>query len=476
MSIAEINPVKSPEKPTPELASQLTAMKEAQRRYGTPDRHLRLDRLGRIAKMVKANREAIISAIDADFAGRAREETLLAEIFTSLSTVRHARKNLAIWMRPRRRALDLAFRPARAKLLPQPLGVVGVISPWNYPLYLALSPLIGALAAGNRVMVKPSEITPNTSALLAKMIDDHFAPDEIAVVEGGREIGEAFSRLPFDHLLYTGSTNVGRKIMAAAAQNLTPVTLELGGKSPAIIAPDGDLKAAAVSIARGKLFNAGQTCVAPDYVLVSRETLDSFVEQILGVSATFYPSLEDNGDYSSVVNSSQFERLNGMLREAQDRGAKVRAAGEASGHKLPLTILLDTKPDMAVRREEIFGPLLPVIAYDDLADAIDMVQQGDRPLALYIYARDKSFVDRVLNETISGGAVVNDCFIHAGAEDLPFGGVGASGMGHYHGREGFETFSKLKPVLYQSRWNGMWLLNPPYGRRAKAMIDLLLKR
>ncbi|MBT4486268.1 MAG: aldehyde dehydrogenase family protein, partial [Rhodospirillaceae bacterium] len=236
------------------------------------------------------------------------------------------------------------------------------------------------------------------------------------------------------------------------------------------------MAAAGASIVRGKLFNAGQTCVAPDYILVARDELEQFVERTLAQANKFYPSIEGNADYSAIVNQAQFDRLQTMLGQAEDQGARILTAGTGAGRKMPLTLLLDTKDAMAVRREEIFGPLLPVIPYDDISDAISHVQKGDRPLALYIYSRDQNAIDRVLGETISGGAVVNDCLIHAGVEDLPFGGVGASGMGHYHGREGFETFSKLKPVMYQSRWNAMWLLNPPYGKRAKAMINLLLKR
>ncbi len=475
MSIAEIKTDGSPSAGTA-LTDQLARMRAAHLRDGPPDRTLRLDRLGRIGQMVKANREAIVAAVDADFGGRAREETLLAEIFTTLSCVRHAKKNLAKWMRPRRRPLDLAFKPARARLIPQPLGVVGVISPWNYPLYMALSPLVGALAAGNRVMVKPSEITPRSAQLLAEMIHRHFTADEIGVVQGGRDVGEAFSRAPFDHLIYTGSTQVGRKIMAAAAENLTPVTLELGGKSPVIIAPDADMGSAVTSLVRGKLFNAGQTCVAPDYILIPRGQVEAFVSLILAEAEKFYPNIGANPDYSSIVNQAQFDRLNAMLAEAEAQGARVLTAGEGAGRKLPLTLLLETTEAMAVRREEIFGPLLPIIPYDDIGEAIGHVQGGERPLALYIYGRDRGPIERVLEATVSGGAVVNDCFLHAGIEDLPFGGVGASGMGHYHGREGFETFSKLKPVMYQSRWNGMWLLNPPYGARTKAMINLLLKR
>ena len=463
-------------KPQMDLQARLQAMRSANRRDGAPDRTRRLDRLSRVAALVKDNQAAIIAAVDADFGGRSREETLLGEVFTTLSSVRHAKSQLAKWMRPRRRAMDLAFRPARARLLPQPLGVVGIISPWNYPLLMALSPLVGALAAGNRAMLKPSELTPRTSALLGEMVQRHFAADEVGVVQGGREVGEAFSALPFDHLLYTGSTNVGRKVMAAAAVNLTPVTLELGGKSPAIIGPNAAMDAAVTSIVRGKLFNAGQTCVAPDYVLVPQDQIGVFVEKALAAAAKFYPSLDDNSDYSAIVNQAQFDRLQVMLAEATAQGARVLAAGSGAGRKLPLTMLLETKENMAVRREEIFGPLLPIIPYSGLAAAIEHVNRGERPLALYIYDRDRVNVDRVLAETVSGGAVVNDCLLHAGVENLPFGGVGASGMGQYHGRDGFDTFSKLKPVMYQSRLNGMWLLQPPYGARARGMINLLLKR
>jgi len=475
MSIADISTGES-QTSRDGLRAQLVAMQAANQRDGAPDRARRLEWLGRIGAMVKQHQAAIIAAVDADFGGRSRQETLLAEIFTTLSSVRHAKGQLAKWMRPRRRAMDLSFLPARARLLPQPLGVVGIISPWNYPLFLALAPLVGAVAAGNRAMVKPSEFTPRTSALLAEMVAQYFAADEVAVVQGGREVGEAFANLPFDHLLYTGSTNVGRKVMAAAAANLTPVTLELGGKSPAIIGPEAAMDAAVTSIVRGKLFNAGQTCVAPDYVLVPKDQVGVFVEKALAVAAKFYPGVADNPDYSAIINQAQYDRLRAMLAEAEAQGARVLAAGSGGGRKMPLTMLLDTKDSMAVRREEIFGPLLPVIPYDDLGAAIAHVNSGDRPLALYIYDRNRVNVDRVLAETISGGAMVNDCLLHAGVENLPFGGVGASGMGQYHGRDGFETFSKLKPVMYQSRLNGIWLLHPPYGARARAMIKLLLKR
>ncbi|MDA1098894.1 MAG: coniferyl aldehyde dehydrogenase [Proteobacteria bacterium] len=462
--------------PADGLKVKLRALQAANLRDGDPDRARRLDWLGRIAAMVKEKQNAIITAVDADFGGRSREETLLAEIFTTLSSIHHAKAQLAKWMRPRRRAMDLAFKPARARLLPQPLGVVGIISPWNYPLFLALSPLVGALAAGNRAMVKPSEFTPRTSALLAEMIGQRFADDEVIVVQGGPDVGAAFARLPFDHLLYTGSTNIGRKVMAAAAENLTPVTLELGGKSPAIIGPEAAMDAAVISIVRGKLFNAGQTCVAPDYVLVPKDQVDVFVEKALAVAARFYPDLANNEDYSAIVNQAQYDRLHDMLAEAEAKGARVLAAGSGSGRKMPLTILLETEESMAVRREEIFGPLLPVIPYTDLGAAVAHVNGGARPLALYVYDRNRDNIDRVLRETISGGVVVNDSLLHAGVENLPFGGVGLSGMGQYHGREGFETFSKLKPVMYQSRLNGMWLLHPPYGARAKGLINLLLKR
>ena len=458
------------------LSGLLRAMQAAHQRDGFADLALRRDRLGRIAAMVRQNQDAIVAAIDADFGGRSREETLLAEVFTTLSSARHAKGGVAKWMRPRRRAMDLALKPARARLLPQPLGVAGIISPWNYPLLMALSPLVGALAAGNRAMVKPSEFTPRTSELLAEMIAENFAADEVAVVQGGIEVGAAFAALPFDHLLYTGSTNVGRKVMAAAAANLTPVTLELGGKSPAIIGADANMDAAVASIVRGKLFNAGQTCVAPDYVLVPHSHLDAFVAKALAVAAKYYPDLADNPDYSSIANQAQFDRLQAMIRDAETQGARILTAGTGGGHKLPLTIVLDSTDVMAVRREEIFGPVLPVVPYNDLDAAIAHVNGGDRPLALYVYDRDRANIDRVLGATISGGAVVNDCLIHAGVEALPFGGVGASGMGQYHGQDGFETFSKLKPVLYQSRLNGMWILNPPYGAKAKGLIKLLLKR
>jgi coniferyl-aldehyde dehydrogenase len=373
----------------------------------------------------------------------------------------------------------MQYRPGRNLLMRQPLGVVGVISPWNYPYQLALGPVLAALAAGNRVMLKPSELAPRLADLLARMVADHFAPDEFAVVTGDAAVGKAFSELPFDHLLFTGSTAVGRLVAQAAARNLTPVTLELGGKSPAILDATCDFDRAARSIAFGKFLNAGQTCIAPDYALVPRASVGVFAEALRQAITRLYPTLARNPDYTSIISDRHRQRLAGLLAEAESQGAKaivVNPAGEdfdPAARKLAPTLLLGATPQMKLMQEEIFGPILPIIGYDAIDEALDAVNAHDRPLALYWYGEDERRRDHVLRNTISGGVTVNDCTIHFLQEDQPFGGVGASGIGAYHGEWGFRTFSKEKPVFVQSKLNGLSLLYPPYGRTFARMMGLL---
>ena len=456
----------------------LAAQKAAFLAEGFPDRDLRLDRLGRLLAMTERHQRRIAEAISADFGHRARQETDLTEIFLVLSGIRHMRRHLAGWMKTKRVATPLHLLPAKSRLMPQPLGAVGVISPWNYPFQLAVLPAAAALAAGNRVMIKPSELTPGFSRLLAEMVGETFAPEECAVVTGDAEVGQAFSRLPFDHLFFTGSTAVGRKVALAAAENLTPVTLELGGKSPVILDADCDLQAAAGRIAFGKLLNAGQTCVAPDYVLAPANKVDAFIDAFAKAAKAMYPAFVDNPDYTSIVSDRHFRRLEQLVDDARALGATVTRLGEAADaarRKLPPVILSRVDDSMAVMQEEIFGPLLPVLPYGDPDEALAFVNARPRPLALYWFGKNAGRRDEVLSATSAGGVTVNDVVWHVSQENLPFGGVGASGMGAYHGEHGFRTFSQEKPVFIQSSLNGTALLRPPYGRVFRSMLGLLKK-
>lgn len=432
-----------------------------------------------LRELLLEHQQPLIEAIDRDFEGRSADETLLAELLPSVQGLRHAERHLHRWMKPSRRKVGLAFQPARAQVLYQPLGVVGVIVPWNYPLLLAIGPLTGALAAGNRVMLKLSEATPATGLLLKALLERVFPNDLVSVVIGEVEVGQAFSRLPFDHLLFTGATTVGRHVMSAAAQNLTPVTLELGGKSPAIVSDSVPLDTAAERIAFGKLVNAGQTCVAPDYVLVPRERLDAFAEAYRRAVHRLYPSIADNPDYSAIINPRQLQRLEHLLADARDKGARVLDLypGEPrQGRRLPPHLVLEASDDMQVMQDEIFGPLLPLVPYDTLEQALAYVQQRPRPLALYYFGYDRGEQAHVLRHTHSGGVCLNDTLLHVAQDDLPFGGIGASGMGHYHGHEGFLTFSKAKAVLAKQRLNAARLIYPPYGKALQRLVFKLFIR
>jgi len=442
-----------------------------------PSLAVRKDRLQRVQAMTAKYGEELAAAISQDFGHRARQESLLADVFTVESGVKHALRHLRGWMKAKRVPTALHYLPARNRLLPQPLGVVGVVSPWNYPYYLAMAPALAALAAGNRVMIKPSELTPATSALMAKMVAEFFKPEEMQVITGDAEVGRAFTNLPFDHLFFTGSTAVGRLVAQAAAQHLTPVTLELGGKSPALIDRSCDLKLSAQRLAFGKLLNAGQTCVAPDYALVPRELVQPLVAELKAAVRAMYPSLDANPDYTSIAAGRHHARLQGLLRDAQERGAQLIATHEeaVSGRKLVPHILLNVNDEMAVMREEIFGPLLPIVPYDSVAEALAYINRHERPLALYWFGRDGAAQQQVLEQTHAGGVTINDCIWHLGQEDQPFGGVGASGIGAYHGEWGFRTFSKEKPVFIQSAFAGTKLFYPPYGKTFERLLGLLKK-
>ena len=466
--------------PDLDLRPLLEQVRAAHRRK-VPDLAQRLADLDRLAEAVRRHRDDLAKAVSADFGRRSRHETLAADVMTTLDEIRYLRRHLRGWMRPQRRGLNWAFLPARGEIRQQPLGVVGIVAPWNYPIQLALIPLADAIAAGNHALVKPSEHTPRTSELLARLIAEVFPSDRVCVVQGDASIGAAFSRLPFDHLVFTGSTVVGRAVMAAAAPNLTPLTLELGGKSPALVAPGYPIEHAADRIAAGKCFNAGQTCVAPDYVLVPRAQRDAFVRAYLASVKRRYPTLAANPDYTAVVNHRQAERLRAWLDDARERGVTVmqhRPDTEPPPpgvEVIPPTVLLDPPDEAKVMQEEIFGPLLPVKSYDDHDAAIAYINGRDRPLAFYPFDRDRARLRRTLDAVVAGGVCVNDCLIQFGQHELPVGGVGPSGMGHYHGHAGFLAFSKPMPVLYQSRLNGMKVFDPPFGKLADFVVKLLTR-
>ncbi|WP_417787950.1 coniferyl aldehyde dehydrogenase [Stutzerimonas xanthomarina] len=467
--------------PTHLETERLQALFERQRSafqaYPSPTAADRLQWLEALHDLLASHQQPVIDAISEDFGNRSADETRLAEIMPSLDGIRHAKRHLPRWMKPSRRRVGLAFQPASARVVYQPLGVVGIIVPWNYPLYLAIGPLIGALAAGNRVMLKMSESTPATGQLLKDLLAQIFPEDQVAVVLGEADVGIAFSKLPFDHLLFTGSTSVGRHVMRAAAENLTPVTLELGGKSPAIVSTDVPLADAAERIAFGKTLNAGQTCVAPDYVLVPRPRIDEFVEAYRKVVRRFYPQLADNPDYTSIINRRQHARLQGYLDDAQAKGARLLPLFEQGlDRRMPHCLLLDVTDEMQVMQDEIFGPLLPVVPYDEISQALAYVNARPRPLALYYFGYDRAEQRHVLRHTHSGGVCLNDTLLHVAQDDLPFGGVGPSGMGHYHGHDGFLTFSKAKGVFIKQRFNAARMIYPPYGKALQKLVYKLFVR
>jgi coniferyl-aldehyde dehydrogenase len=476
------------------LDELLRAQRAAYLHEPYPSWKTRAAHLKALRAMLLGHRDALADTLNADFGQRAKAE-LLSELWLAKNEIDVALRHGERWMKPQRRATGIWLLPARAKVVPQPLGVVGIIAPWNYPVLLAVGPLVCALAAGNRAMIKMSELTPRTSALMERLIGTTFARDHVAVVNGDASVGAAFSALPLDHLLFTGSTAVGRHVMRSAADHLTPVTLELGGKSPAIVGPHARLHAAVDSIMAGKTLNAGQTCIAPDYVLVPRGTEDAFIARARARVAKLFPDFARNRDYTAIVSERHFERLTRLADEAAAGGARLhplanaaeqglepRPAGLSAAHAdsaasrlFAPCIVTNAPEDCALMREEIFGPLLPLVPYDTLDDAIRYVNARERPLALYLFDDDRSTIERVLRETVSGGVAVNETLLHIACEGLPFGGVGASGIGAYHGIEGFMTFSKMKPVFVQARFNARALLLPPYGRRFDAIVNLMLR-
>ncbi len=464
------------------LAAILSRQRQAFMQAGPPVIGDRREHIRGLRDAVKQQAPRIAAAISADFGNRSVQESMVADIWPVLASARHTLEHLAAWMKPKRVSVGLELLPGRARLLSQPVGVVGIISPWNYPVQTAIVPLIAALAAGNRVMLKPSELTPRTAECLAELLQKLFPEDKVTTILGGPDTGAAFAALPFDHLFYTGSTSVGRRIMRAAAENLTPVTLELGGKSPCIIGDDAVLPATAQSLAFGKLLNAGQTCVAPDYALVPQARREDFIALIRQAVAKLYPSLRANPDYTSIINDRHYDRVTNLLKEARQRNVRIVEINPANEtlppaeRKLAPCLLIDPPDDLAVMREEIFGPVLPIRSYEGLEQAIAYVNSQPRPLALYYFGSREADREKVLSRTVSGGASVNETLMHIVVENLPFGGIGPSGMGAYHGEYGFQTFSHRKGVFLQSRINGSGILRPPFGRAANAMLRFLLNR
>jgi coniferyl-aldehyde dehydrogenase len=448
-------------------------------RESYPELATRRDRLARLKSIVTDNESRFVAAIDADFGHRSPHETRLAELYIVASGIRHAQRHLPRWMKSERVATPLHLLPARARIERQPVGVVGIISPWNYPVQLALAPASGALAAGNRVLLKPSELTPATSALLRELVAAHFNEEEFSVVLGDAAVGQAFSRLPFDHLFFTGSTPVGRQVALAAAANLTPVTLELGGKSPAFFDDDADFSRAAPRLMTGKLLNAGQTCIAPDYALVPAGRVDAFVAAVTTAVAKLYPTFAGNPDYTTVVNERHYQRLTGLIDDARAKGARIVTLGGAADTSDPASrrmlpaLVVGANDSMAVMREEIFGPILPIEPYASLDEAIAKIGARPRPLSFYYFGNDPAHRGRTLRETIAGGVTVNDTLWHFAHEELPFGGVGASGIGAYHGEASFLCFTHRKAVFTQPRHAATALLRPPYGPTFEKVLALL---
>ena len=473
-----------------DLEAALKVQRDAFKADPYPSWDIRQSRLVRLRDVIRRNEERIKQTISEDFGNRSCLETDFADIVSCYSEIKDYLDNGEKWMQRRKVHIDLANKPARGEIIPQPLGVVGIIVPWNYPLFLAVSPMIGAIGAGNTCMVKMSEYTPRFSQLFKEMMAEVFKPEEVYVATGGVDVAQAFSGLDFDHLLFTGSTSVARHIMRAASENLVPVTLELGGKSPVLVNDDADIDAIVPRIALGKMMNAGQTCIAPDYVMMPKARINAFSEAMIRQAETMYPTFAGNEDYTSVIADAHYARLQELLDDAEAKGATIRVAGDddkqqlAKERRIPLTVVTDVNEDMRIMQEEIFGPLLPVVAKESLDEQIDYVQDHDRPLALYLFTRDDGAKDRVLLETHAGGVTVNDTMWHIAQKELPFGGVGPSGMGAYQGEKGFETFSHMKSVFHPKtegflanmKAKMMGGLMAPYGEKSDKLVAMAKKQ
>jgi coniferyl-aldehyde dehydrogenase len=452
--------------------------REAYLRHPYPSLAERRENLTALEKVLVGNADAIAEAINQDFGHRSAEESKLLELFGCIDGIRHTRRQLRAWMRPQRRRVAMTFATGRNRVIPQPKGVVGIVSPWNYPLFLTISPLTSILAAGNRAMIKMAAHSQHLCRYLAEQVRAHFPEDTLAILPGVR--AQDFSSLPYDHLIFTGSADAGRTVMRSAAENLTPVTLELGGKSPTIVCDDYDIDAAARDILYGKLINAGQTCLAPDYLFLPEGKREPFVAAAQRIVAQRYPDINDRS-FTSIIDDKSYRRLRATLEDAERKGATLVPLVPGAGfndrlRKIPPHLVLDPTEEMTILQEEIFGPLFPIKTYRSLDEVIAYIMQRDRPLGLYIFTHDKHAEEKLLYGTISGGVTVNNCVLHVAQHDLPFGGIGASGMGQYHGYEGFLEFSKLRPVFTNPRLSLLRWLYPPYTARHPRLMNLLLKR
>jgi coniferyl-aldehyde dehydrogenase len=473
---------------TAKMTDVLESQRQAYLKEGAVSAETRIDRLERGMDGLLKYADKFAEAMDKDFSCRPRQVSMLTDVAASVTAMKHAKKHLKRWMKGQKRPtmFPLNLLGGRSRIEYQPLGVVGVIAPWNFPVYLTFGPLAGVLAAGNRAMLKPSEFTPATSAVMAEMVADTWSEDEVAIFDGGPEVGQAFSSLAFDHLLFTGATSVARHIMAAASRNLVPVTLELGGKSPVIISRSADIEKSVQRIMLGKTLNAGQICLAPDYLMVPEEKLHEVIAAAQKTVAEMYPKLLDNDEYTSVINQRHYDRLNGYLAEAEERGVKVIAinpAGEDFSQqngtrKIPPTLIAEPSDDLKVMEEELFGPLLPIRTYKEFEETIGYVNSKPRPLAAYYFGSDAAEEQAVVQRTTSGGVCINDVIMHIMQEELPFGGVGPSGMGAIHGHEGFKTFSHAKSIFSQTKLNISKLsgMLPPYSKTTESTIKMQMKK
>jgi coniferyl-aldehyde dehydrogenase len=467
------------------MRTLLELQKRAVLKKGPPSADLRKDRLTRCINLLLTHKDEFVEAMNADFGARSRDMTLLTDIAGAINPLKSARANLEKWMRPQKRKVTpaaLAVFGAKAEVRYQPKGVIGVISPWNFPVQLSFDAIAGAFAAGNAVMLKPSEFTPATSALMAQTLDLYFDEDEIAVILGGPDVGAAFAGLAFDHLIFTGATNVARHVMRAAAENLVPVTLELGGKSPVVIGRSADMAKTAARVMTGKTMNAGQICLAPDYVMAPKENVDGFVSEAKAAIGKMYPTIKDNGDYTSIINQRHYERIQGLISDARQKGAEIVEINPANEdfsqqehRKIPPTLILGATDDMSVMQEEIFGPVLPVRTYTSIEETVTEINARPRPLALYYFGDDSAESEALLSRTHSGGVTINDVIFHVTQDDLPFGGVGPSGMGAYHGHRGFIEFSHEKAIYRQTASEILAMMRPPYGATFKKQVDARLK-
>lgn len=467
------------------MAEVLGRQKAAHVREGAPALSVRTDRLNRCIALLVDHGEELVDALNADFGARSKDASRLTDIAGSIGPLKFARDNLARWMRPDKRKVEspLNLLGAKAEVRFQPKGVIGVISPWNFPVNLTFAPLAGVLAAGNRAMIKPSELTPATSDAMLRLFDLYFDEEEVAVITGGPDVGGAFAGLAFDHLVFTGGTSIAYHVMRAAAENLTPLTLELGGKSPVFVSKSADMAKSAARIMAGKTLNAGQICLAPDYVMVAEDQRDAFVQAATGAVAKMFPTIKDNPDYTAIINQRHYDRIRGLVDDAKAKGARVLEINPANEdftqqehRRIPPTLILDATDDMKIMQDEIFGPVMPVKTYKAMDDAVAYVNAHPRPLGLYFFGEDEAEQERVLNGTTSGGVTVNDVIFHVAQEDLPFGGVGPAGMGAYHGRDGFYEFSHKKAIYKQIKSEVVAMMRPPYGAAMRKQVAARTKK